>query len=216
MATFYFTNDSYELQHHGILGMKWGVRRYQNSDGSLTSAGLKRYRDSESEYNKIKSLQKTKIDTTKYSKKDVKDYKRKVSLLKKASKQQLEEDYDHLAKDKYADKGMKKYDKGARITGNSERDRFISELPTIAYTVSYLIEDKNPKLSKAFSTSGTVLIGALMIDKYMRSKTKDQLISYYEYSSDYHSKGLKERKQKANSINSKIYDDLMKNKGGKN
>lgn len=33
----------YELWHHGILGMRWGVRRYQNSDGSLTSAGRKRY-----------------------------------------------------------------------------------------------------------------------------------------------------------------------------
>ena len=32
-----------ELRHHGILGMKWGVRRYQNPDGSLTPAGRKKY-----------------------------------------------------------------------------------------------------------------------------------------------------------------------------
>lgn len=35
------TND--HLAHHGILGQKWGVRRYQNEDGSLTNAGKKRY-----------------------------------------------------------------------------------------------------------------------------------------------------------------------------
>lgn len=35
--------NDYELYHHGIKGMKWGVRRYQNKDGSLTQAGKKRY-----------------------------------------------------------------------------------------------------------------------------------------------------------------------------
>lgn len=33
-----------ELYHHGIKGQKWGVRRYQNEDGTLTDAGKKRYR----------------------------------------------------------------------------------------------------------------------------------------------------------------------------
>lgn len=31
------------LVHHGILGQKWGIRRYQNEDGTLTEAGKKRY-----------------------------------------------------------------------------------------------------------------------------------------------------------------------------
>lgn len=31
------------IQHHGILGMHWGIRRYQNPDGSLTAEGAKRY-----------------------------------------------------------------------------------------------------------------------------------------------------------------------------
>lgn len=34
---------SSELYHHGIKGQKWGVRRYQNEDGTLTPAGKKRY-----------------------------------------------------------------------------------------------------------------------------------------------------------------------------
>ena len=34
--------DYIYLQHHGVKGQRWGVRRYQNKDGSLTSAGKKR------------------------------------------------------------------------------------------------------------------------------------------------------------------------------
>ena len=42
LFTEVYDMDDY-LEHHGILGMKWGVRRYQNADGSLTDAGRKHY-----------------------------------------------------------------------------------------------------------------------------------------------------------------------------
>lgn len=43
MWEYNYTPDPNELYHYGILGMKWGVRRYQNKDGSLTNAGRRHY-----------------------------------------------------------------------------------------------------------------------------------------------------------------------------
>lgn len=40
-------NNSPSLEHHGVIGMKWGVRRYQNKDGTLTSSGKQRYKTDE-------------------------------------------------------------------------------------------------------------------------------------------------------------------------
>ena len=41
MTYYYYGNDLY---HHGILGQRWGYRRWQNSDGTLTPAGKEHYR----------------------------------------------------------------------------------------------------------------------------------------------------------------------------
>lgn len=49
-----------DLRHHGIKGQKWGVRRFQNSDGSLTAAGRKRYSDGSSAEDYQNAIKKTK------------------------------------------------------------------------------------------------------------------------------------------------------------
>ena len=45
--------NPHELYHHGILGQKWGVRRFQNKDGTLTAAGKKRKAKLEAEYESV-------------------------------------------------------------------------------------------------------------------------------------------------------------------
>lgn len=51
-----------ELKHWGVKGMKWGVRRYQNKDGSLTPAGQKRYDRDVRENNAKKKDNRINID----------------------------------------------------------------------------------------------------------------------------------------------------------
>lgn len=48
--SFFFVSSDLGLMHHGIKGQKWGVRRYQNKDGSLTTLGKARVRGEEQEY----------------------------------------------------------------------------------------------------------------------------------------------------------------------
>lgn len=58
-----------ELQHHGVKGMKWGVRRYQNKDGSLTKAGKTRYKlgVEKSEYKNMNRQQRRQLKKDYYN-----------------------------------------------------------------------------------------------------------------------------------------------------
>ncbi len=94
------TSDTDELYHHGVKGMKWGVRRYQNKDGSITEAGKKRYaRDArEKDFNKYdessgKYYKQSKkngrsdleFDAARYAKEDTERSKRLVDSSKNLS-----------------------------------------------------------------------------------------------------------------------------------
>ncbi|BDF72898.1 hypothetical protein ABHB47_16190 [Flavonifractor plautii] len=69
------------LLHYGIKGMKWGVRRYQNKDGTLTAAGEKRYdRDKRENAAKKKEnrIDLTNPDPQRWAKEDLERTKRTV------------------------------------------------------------------------------------------------------------------------------------------
>ena len=74
------------LIHYGILGMKWGVRRYQNKDGTLTSAGKKRYSNND---NIKEAPQKNTEEPKKKSVKDMSD----EELRREVNRMQLEQNY---------------------------------------------------------------------------------------------------------------------------
>lgn len=81
--------DSLELEHFGVKGMKWGIRRYQNADGTLTAAGkekLKKYKQSE-------TARVTKRRDKAQTKYEMATYKRKSKGVTKASSSELRKKY---------------------------------------------------------------------------------------------------------------------------
>ena len=80
--------------HYGVKGMKWGVRRYQNKDGSLTSAGKNRYRKSVELKTERDQILSTKKEEIKSKSKEYNNLRKENSSLEKKYGPDVFADYD--------------------------------------------------------------------------------------------------------------------------
>ena len=85
-----------ELYHHGIKGQKWGIRRYQNEDGSLTTEGMKRYSLGGSAYILARKLNK---DVERQNAEDAEKYNKQKKELKNKMKEASSKDEKILLKE---------------------------------------------------------------------------------------------------------------------
>lgn len=125
-----FVSES-KLQHWGVKGMKWGVRRYQNYDGSYTKAGLKRYNAAMDLYGKRLSEYKT-AKTSGATGDALRLKKAKV----KEAKSNVKKHYKHLKQDKLGDKGKILYSEGRRITNHGKVTKVLSTIGTLSMSAA--------------------------------------------------------------------------------
>lgn len=175
-----------ELYHYGIKGQKWGVRRYQNYDGSYTQRGLSRYKTKAEEFNAAENRRKAAKRNlkTNNSKSAKKEYQKAKELAKKKQKE-ANKAYDQLKQDKLADQGKKLYAKGKTITGNSIRSSRVQGFIVLGSAAArQVIYEKVGDRKLADITSGTLALGGTVVNAVIAGKSAYQnkrLRAYYAH-----------------------------------
>jgi hypothetical protein len=182
------TNEELYLEHHGIKGMKWGVRRFQNEDGSYTSAGKRRYDIKEAKAN-LKSAKKEFRQANRTQVKGLmagRDYQRKVESRERKIQTAQNKIYDAqaaLGRAKGGEKGeLRAYTKMMRKTGlsGSATDSMNGRQATKLYDHIATKKGKDyaarvekrakGQLIGTIAASTAVVVGAQALDLYMQTK----------------------------------------------
>ena len=119
-----------ELYHFGVKGMKWGVRRYQNEDGSLTSLGKKR-NQMRSDRKIAKKRQTTSnIVNAEYSRREFEDAKTRLKLENQKKKSKRQQDLEK----KYIDQGFTKDEAEIKAYNRAKTETILKVAGGIALT----------------------------------------------------------------------------------
>lgn len=179
-----FYHSSNELYHHGIKGMKWGVRRYQNYDGSYTKAGVKRYSQAMDVYDKrVSDYKKAKSDGVKG------DALRLKKAKVKQQKKEVEKHYKHLKLDKKADQGKILYAEGKRITTNNKVSNALGKIGSLslaAASYNYVTNAiPNKRVTYALAAIGGLASTASVVKQVADNGPNNKLRAYYSHTSNY-------------------------------